>query len=248
MPWLIIACQGLTETEHLPAMDDLHFPFRWFDPLCINQDNQQEKSWQVQQMRDIYRQAGHTAAWLGEGTEESDQLMTQIGAMETMEVLHAQSGSIQYEELPLSTKALCNWIKRPYWRRVWIQQEQRSSRVVTLHCGSKVVSRNVLVSIVDLLNSKSKHEMPNRNPLSGVEDHDYDLEREAQYHLAVCLERSYLPKTFMQRLKSGIDLQATDRRDLCTLGLELQLMQKTWVLWRTTRKPCSKYLQNFQSL
>lgn len=124
-----------------------------------------------------------------------------------------ESGIIQYEELPFSTKALCNWIKRPYWRRVWIQQEQRSSRVVTLHCGSKVVSRNVLISIMDLLNSKSQHDFPNRSPLLDLEDHDYDLELEALYHLAVCLERSYLPKTFMQRLKSGIDLQATDRRD-----------------------------------
>ena len=28
----------------------------------------------------------HTAAWLGERTEESDQLMTQIGAMEAIEI------------------------------------------------------------------------------------------------------------------------------------------------------------------
>jgi hypothetical protein len=205
----------LLVTENLySALSQIRFPneWIWIDAICINQDNQQEKSWQVQQMRDIYRQAGHTAAWLGEGTEESDQLMTQIGAMEAMEVLHARSGSIQYGKLSFSPKALCNWIKRPYWRRVWIQQEQRSSRVVTLHCGNKVVSRNVLISIVRLLQSKSKHDLPNRNPLPDVEDHDYDLEL-AQYHLALCLERSYLPKRFMERLKSGIDLQATDRRD-----------------------------------
>jgi hypothetical protein len=37
-----------------------------------------KKSWQVQYMWNIYQQADHTVAWLGEGTDESDQLMAQM--------------------------------------------------------------------------------------------------------------------------------------------------------------------------
>ena len=37
----------------------------WVDAICINQNDKDEKNWQVQQMRDIYAQAEFVIAWLG---------------------------------------------------------------------------------------------------------------------------------------------------------------------------------------
>lgn len=43
--------------------------FLWVDAICINQDDLQEKSHQVQNMRHIYQRARRTVVWLGTGDE-----------------------------------------------------------------------------------------------------------------------------------------------------------------------------------
>jgi hypothetical protein len=92
---------------------------------------------------------------------------------------------------------------------------------------------------VALLNSKRKNDLPTRNPLSHVGDQDYDLELEAQYYLVACLERSYLPKTFLQLLRSGRELQASDRRDfayawlgIAADGEDLGIVADYWKTWQ----------------
>jgi hypothetical protein len=45
--------------------DDLLGSFRWYDTLCINQDNMEERSSQVQIMDSIYSKAARTLVWLG---------------------------------------------------------------------------------------------------------------------------------------------------------------------------------------
>ena len=47
-------------------MDDLLGSFRWYDALCFNQDDVDERSQQVRLMRDIYSQAWQVVVWLGE--------------------------------------------------------------------------------------------------------------------------------------------------------------------------------------
>jgi hypothetical protein len=43
----------------------------WIDALCIDQENNEEKSWQVLFMREIYSKATRVQIWLGEESEES---------------------------------------------------------------------------------------------------------------------------------------------------------------------------------
>jgi len=47
----------------------------WVDAICINQDDDAEKSSQVQQMGRIYRSAELVIAWLGEASDDSDFLL-----------------------------------------------------------------------------------------------------------------------------------------------------------------------------
>ncbi|KAK5077831.1 hypothetical protein LTR64_003769 [Lithohypha guttulata] len=47
----------------------------WIDALCINQEDDVEKSWQVNLMKDIYQRASQVLAWLGPACDDSDQVM-----------------------------------------------------------------------------------------------------------------------------------------------------------------------------
>ncbi|KAI1073928.1 HET-domain-containing protein [Whalleya microplaca] len=45
----------------------------WIDFLCIDQENDEEKSWQVGLMKDIYSRAEEVLAWLGPGDAETER-------------------------------------------------------------------------------------------------------------------------------------------------------------------------------
>jgi hypothetical protein len=47
----------------------------WIDALCINQTDDEEKSWQVQLMKEIYQRADHVSVWLGPADATSDTVM-----------------------------------------------------------------------------------------------------------------------------------------------------------------------------
>ncbi|KAI0906022.1 HET-domain-containing protein [Ustulina deusta] len=53
----------------------------WVDYLCINQQNDEEKAWQVALMRDIYSQADQVLAWLGPGDGESQRAMEYLDTL-----------------------------------------------------------------------------------------------------------------------------------------------------------------------
>jgi hypothetical protein len=46
-------------------VDDLLGSFRWYDALCINQNDEQERGHQVEMMGEIYKMAYWVLAWLG---------------------------------------------------------------------------------------------------------------------------------------------------------------------------------------
>lgn len=57
----------------------------WIDAVCINQADEVEKSWQVQQMWTIYNSTEYMATWLGNAADNSDLLMDQISKLDVIE-------------------------------------------------------------------------------------------------------------------------------------------------------------------
>ncbi|KAJ4993122.1 het domain-containing protein [Stagonosporopsis vannaccii] len=117
--------------------------YLWVDQLCINQDDQMERSRQVQHMNTIYKNATHVLVWLG-----NDPLAEARGAFELIhslaqtfnsahdkeafrvrytERLHDQSH--EYWE-PL--KHLCNNV---WFTRGWVVQEIGTKAPATLYWG-----------------------------------------------------------------------------------------------------------------
>jgi hypothetical protein len=47
----------------------------WIDSICINQDDDHEKSFQIPQMGETFQKADKGVVWLGEKTPDSDKAM-----------------------------------------------------------------------------------------------------------------------------------------------------------------------------
>lgn len=152
----------------------------WIDAVCINQKNLKERSHQVQQMGEIYKQADRVVFWLGSGTDETNVFM------KSMELLQKQSirqqcrswnreddrwktlwGEIQlelsfsYEKSnleDLQRQGLKILLDRPWFRRVWILQEVANAKSALLCCGTRSVSTRVFAIAPLMLNvSPSAH-------------------------------------------------------------------------------------------
>jgi hypothetical protein len=85
----------------------------WIDALCIDQNNDQEKSSQVGFMSLIYMGAPRLTIWLGPSRDDSDLAMDQINIM---------GHSTAFDVLPLYKRevidAIGKLMNRDWWRRV----------------------------------------------------------------------------------------------------------------------------------
>lgn len=119
----------------------------WVDALSINQDDELEKTWQVQQMSQIFQKAEYTLVWLGTEANASDM------AVRTVRSLGA-SAKAAFEPMEIPTLdlfrhlsqspdgfglALNSLLQRTWWKRIWVVQEFAVSKDVVFLCGDVTV-------------------------------------------------------------------------------------------------------------
>lgn len=132
----------LAGPEDLPGVGDLLGSFRWYDALCINQNDNQERSQQVRNMRQIYSRAEEVFAWVGHGNRSHSlgnlglrlsQIIQEITNAPkesfSLEVLGILGWSKDQSEL---SEAATVFFGEQYWRRVWIIQEITVASKVTI--------------------------------------------------------------------------------------------------------------------
>lgn len=126
----------------------------WADAICINQDDMEEKTAQVQLMRQIYGAAKLVIVWLGEeaeGSHEAMQMVKNVGegiwqfssenqSMLTTRKRHQELVLARLPALTASTWATY-WalLRRSWYSRVWIIQEVASAEAVLVVCGADEV-------------------------------------------------------------------------------------------------------------
>jgi Heterokaryon incompatibility protein (HET) len=71
--WLGHTQNGLTDYNASMAF--------WADVICINRDDDEEKAWRVQQMRDIYKNADSVFVWLGPEADDSNLAIAHLDAV-----------------------------------------------------------------------------------------------------------------------------------------------------------------------
>lgn len=108
----------------------------WIDALCIDQNNPNEKTYQLSQMDSIYSRASKVIVWLGPAADNSGLAMRYL----------KQKGRFHSHYVAYEARvAIATLLKRPYWRRAWIIQEVAKASKVEVWCGSQMASWDYFV-------------------------------------------------------------------------------------------------------
>ncbi|KAK8855051.1 heterokaryon incompatibility protein-domain-containing protein [Apiospora arundinis] len=155
------------------ALSDLRCKRRlrtlWIDALCINQQDDEEKSQQVLLMSQVYSEAKVTRAWLNHEVDPTSPALRALSRL--IEMKHVKKGGMtanaySRRDIILSylgmaqrveshdwgfwtpvTEILCN----EYWSRVWIQQELLVSREVRFHIRQTEIPGKHIFRLHDIL-------------------------------------------------------------------------------------------------
>ena len=115
----------------------------WIDAICINQQDDAERSQQVSCMTRIYKKASAVHIWLGEERDDSTvalDILHKLGV-----IVRRAPGEAEYqypvvseEQKELHRKALLALFNRPWWERVWVRQEVALPRSAKFYCGDAI--------------------------------------------------------------------------------------------------------------
>ena len=131
----------------------------WIDQLCINQEDKEEKANQVRMMGEIFASANNVIAWLGAPTADSNMATDFIVTLfHAMKKLSSRNIVITTDSLCKSTAcehpspkwlALRNFLRRPWFERLWIVQEIiMASGEMILLCGNSSITWDTLAEVV----------------------------------------------------------------------------------------------------
>ncbi|KAF6810067.1 ankyrin and het domain protein [Colletotrichum musicola] len=108
----------------------------WIDAICINQNDNDDRSRQVQRMGDIYRNAELVVVFLSPASDQNNRALEIIRQLATVydwtltnEIVRVQSSDPEYaygKPLPYNAEdwlCLHGLFGLPWFRRVWIRQE-----------------------------------------------------------------------------------------------------------------------------
>lgn len=101
----------------------------WIDQICIDQDDEVEKGYQVKFMREIFEHAGHVIVWLGEESE-TDRF------------------AFKNEQIFDENQFLNMLRDREWFRRTWVVQEVACSRKASVWHGNEKISWERLAHFV----------------------------------------------------------------------------------------------------
>ncbi|KAG4437090.1 hypothetical protein IFR05_007424 [Cadophora sp. M221] len=135
----------------------------WIDSICINQNDEEEKSSQMAIMGKIYENAAQTVIWLGEENDAhfGEESRNCQNAIKNLYRLCDEMDSANGKDKG-ANRATMEWLRdpksgidwgavrrlllRPWWRRVWTLQEFLigGRRNLTFYCGKNSISRYYL--------------------------------------------------------------------------------------------------------
>ncbi|RDL40524.1 uncharacterized protein BP5553_00503 [Venustampulla echinocandica] len=127
----------------------------WIDAICINQDDNEEKSVQVTLMGEVYSNADRVRIWLGPSGENSglaisftETLCSILPEIETLDPERTMYYARKYQEGCSEWFALAKLLSRPWFTRTWVVQEVALSTNADIVCGDDTLSWNSLARAI----------------------------------------------------------------------------------------------------
>lgn len=149
---------GITRNLH-EALTQLQLPDRervlWADAVCINQDDDLERTHQVSIMQHIFKRATKVVIYLGPtwvGCEELFEFFQAIGQDPGLHIVSHQKPCVIVRGFrgikPVLRKYMGKFFDLAWWTRVWTVQEFVLAKSAEMHCGIHVLSGDVLFQSV----------------------------------------------------------------------------------------------------
>ena len=109
----------------------------WIDAICLNQEDNDEKAIHVPLMHEIYKNAMRTIVWLGEPDEDTDVALDFMAEV----ISHLKNGGSSEDIDDFSReqewKAIREYLRRPWFTRLWALQEFLLSKAIEILCSRK---------------------------------------------------------------------------------------------------------------
>jgi hypothetical protein len=195
----------------------------WIDAICVNQQNLQERSEQVQRMSDVYRLAQKAIVWLGPeendsayGMEVLNSLGSKINVDWVKRVITKPAGSKEpdSEDFDMTMKprygdreilALKFLFFRSWFERLWIWQEIRLASDAIIVAGLNTIPWESFRKAIFCLFYKPRN-------VSGLQDEERkDFNSRLDLIFAICkVERN---TTFEMLVRSTRTSRCTDPKD-----------------------------------
>ncbi|KAI9693557.1 MAG: hypothetical protein M1820_009172 [Bogoriella megaspora] len=144
----------------------------WVDAICMNQADLKEKSFYVRKMAEIFQFASRVIIWLGAEADSSTQALQTLNSLGTQVIvdwkartMKPKSGgrsqgeldSIIYDNLDI----ILSLLARPWFERLWVQQEAKLSRGGLVMCGSMTLDWQVFRNALFCLwHFSQRHALP----------------------------------------------------------------------------------------
>lgn len=157
------ALRAILKARHKLCRDPSK-PIRlWVDAVCINQEDDQERSQQVQRLSQIYSRAEQVVAWVGPTKGNGRKLSSNdIESLKDLRTLGPERFVFQLTAKQHEAADLL--FSERYWRRVWIIQEITVASKVTILYGGCDFQWDDVVAIISLLKEmKGSSENANYN-------------------------------------------------------------------------------------
>ncbi|CAN9259054.1 unnamed protein product [Alternaria alternata] len=125
----------------------------WVDAICINQNDKEEKSFQVAMMRDIYKRAAKVIFWLGEQERYDEDAVNLMRGFfkrypHRLDLEKSRVKTLEEMGFSYSDQRWAGWaslFRRPWFGRAWIVQEFLNAKTSVFVSGELEIPTELLV-------------------------------------------------------------------------------------------------------
>ncbi|KAF7514022.1 hypothetical protein GJ744_006636 [Endocarpon pusillum] len=110
----------------------------WTDAICINQEDEEERSYQVSRMDEIYSAATEVVIWLGKGEshKEEEETFKHLDNMLNLKDLDLMIDGENANEYVKKWMLIVKLMRKEWFSRRWVIQELALARKATVYFGS----------------------------------------------------------------------------------------------------------------